>query len=126
MPLARHLSGGADLSGGQRQRIALARTLFALRHGSPVIVLDEPTATLDVRAEARFFDEFAELTQGATTLLISHRFATVRRADLIVVLAGGRRVEQGSHDGLMALDGRYASLFRLQARRFAGCTGDPT
>ncbi|MGP3933907.1 ABC transporter ATP-binding protein [Nonomuraea sp. KM88] len=126
VPLARHLSGGGDLSGGQWQRIALARTLFALRHGSPVIVLDEPTASLDVRAEARFFDEFAELTQGATTVLISHRFATVRRADLIVVLAGGRRVEQGSHDELMALDGRYAYLFRLQAHRFAECTGDPT
>ncbi|NBE96650.1 ABC transporter ATP-binding protein [Nonomuraea sp. KC401] len=126
VPLARHLSGGADLSGGQWQRIALARTLFALRHGSPVIVLDEPTASLDVRAETRFFDEFAELTQGATTLLISHRFATVRRADLIVVLAGGRCVEQGGHDELMARDGRYAHMFRLQAHRFAGYTGDPT
>ena len=118
-PLARHLTNGADLSGGQWQRIALARALFALRHGSPVVVLDEPTASLDVRAEARFFDEFADLTQGATTLLISHRFSTVRRADNIVVLAGGRVAEQGSHTELIARGGRYAELFRLQADRFA-------
>lgn len=117
-PLARHLAGGADLSGGQWQRVALARALFALRHGSPIVVLDEPTASLDVRAEASFFDEFADLTQGATTLLISHRFSTVRRADFIVVLADGRAVERGSHEQLLALGGRYAELFRLQADRF--------
>lgn len=111
---------GVDLSGGQWQRVALARALFALRHGSPVVVLDEPTASLDVRAEARFFDEFAELTQGATTLLISHRFSTVRQADHIVVLTDGKVAEQGSHDELVALDGRYARLFRLQADRFTG------
>ena len=118
-PLARHLTDGVDLSGGQWQRIALARALFALRHGSPIVVLDEPTASLDVRAEARFFDEFADLTQGATTLLISHRFSTVRRADKVVVLEHGRVTEQGSHEELMTLDGRYAELFRLQADRFA-------
>ncbi len=117
-PLARHLTGGADLSGGQWQRIALARALFALRHGSSIVVLDEPTASLDVRAEARFFDEFAALTQGATTLLISHRFSTVRHADTIVVLAEGRVTEQGSHEELIARGGRYAELFRLQADRF--------
>jgi ATP-binding cassette subfamily B protein len=117
-PLARHLTNGVDLSGGQWQRIALARALFALRHGSPIVVLDEPTASLDVRAEAQFFDEFADLTQGATTLLISHRFSTVRHADNIVVLAGGRVIEQGSHEELIAQDGRYAELFRLQADRF--------
>jgi ATP-binding cassette subfamily B protein len=117
-PLARHLTGGVDLSGGQWQRIALARALFALRHGSPVVVLDEPTASLDVRAEAQFFDEFAGLTQGATTLLISHRFSTVRHADNIVVLAGGGVLEQGSHEELIARGGRYAELFRLQADRF--------
>ncbi|MEJ3748505.1 ABC transporter ATP-binding protein [Actinomycetes bacterium KLBMP 9797] len=117
-PLTRQVAGGTDLSGGQWQRVALARALFALRHGSPVVVLDEPTASLDVRAEARFFDEFAELTQGATTLLISHRFSTVRQADLIVVLADGKVIEQGSHDELMARNGRYAELFRLQADRF--------
>ncbi|TDB75479.1 ABC transporter ATP-binding protein [Micromonospora sp. KC723] len=117
-PLTKQVAGGTDLSGGQWQRVALARALFALRHGSPVVVLDEPTASLDVRAEARFFDEFAELTQGATTLLISHRFSTVRQADHIVVLEDGRVVEQGSHHELITLDGRYARLFRLQADRF--------
>ncbi|WFE28757.1 ABC transporter ATP-binding protein [Solwaraspora sp. WMMD791] len=117
-PLTNQVAGGTDLSGGQWQRVALARALFALRHGSPVVVLDEPTASLDVRTEARFFDEFAELTQGATTLLISHRFSTVRQADHVVVLTGGRVAEQGSHDELIALDGRYARLFRLQADRF--------
>ncbi|MFY1583568.1 ABC transporter ATP-binding protein [Micromonospora sp. WMMD734] len=119
-PLTKQTAGGTDLSGGQWQRVALARALFALRHGSPVVVLDEPTASLDVRAEARFFDEFAELTQGATTLLISHRFSTVRQADHIVVLTDGKVAEQGSHDELVALDGRYARLFRLQADRFTG------
>jgi ATP-binding cassette, subfamily B, bacterial len=117
-PLARHLTNGVDLSGGQWQRIALARALFALRHGSPIVVLDEPTASLDVRAEAQFFDEFADLTHGATTLLISHRFSTVRHADTIVVLADGRVTEQGSHEELIARGGRYAELFRLQAERF--------
>ncbi|GAA0379138.1 multidrug ABC transporter permease [Acrocarpospora corrugata] len=117
-PLARHLTGGAELSGGQWQRVALARALFALRHGSPIVVLDEPTASLDVRAEAQFFETFAALTQGATTLLISHRFSTVRQAELIVVLEHGRIIEQGAHEHLLALEGRYATLFRLQADRF--------
>ncbi|MEE4542455.1 ABC transporter ATP-binding protein [Streptomyces sp. V4-01] len=129
-PLARHLEGGADLSGGQWQRIALARALFALRNGSPVLVLDEPTASLDVRAEAGFFKEFTDLAHGATTLLISHRFSTVRQADLIVVLEDGRVTEHGSHEELLAADGRYAHLFRLQADRFtdsedAGSEDDP-
>jgi ATP-binding cassette, subfamily B, bacterial len=119
-PLARHMTGGADLSGGQWQRVALARALFALRHGSPILVLDEPTASMDVRAEAGFFREFSELATGATTVLISHRFATVRHADLIVVLEDGRVIEQGGHDELLAMCGRYAQLFRLQADRLAG------
>ncbi|MGW2248838.1 ABC transporter ATP-binding protein [Kitasatospora sp. NPDC001660] len=123
-PLARHLDGGGDLSGGQWQRVALARALFALRHGSPVLVLDEPTASLDVRAEAGFFQEFTELSRGATTLLISHRFSTVRQADHIVVLEGGRVAEQGGHDELLAAEGRYARLFRLQADRFTDSDTD--
>ncbi|MEV8435868.1 ABC transporter ATP-binding protein [Actinosynnema sp. NPDC051121] len=122
-PLARHLTDGAELSGGQWQRVALARALFALRHGARVVVLDEPTASLDVRAETGFFEEFAGLAEGATTLLISHRFSTVRHADLIVVLEHGRVTEQGGHDELLARDGRYAELFRLQADRFVDAVG---
>lgn len=122
-PLAAHVTGGAELSGGQWQRLALARALFALRHGASVVVLDEPTASFDVRAEAQFFDQFADLTQGATTLLISHRFSTVRHADKIVVLHDGRVSEEGSHDQLLARNGRYAELFRLQANRFADNAG---
>jgi ATP-binding cassette subfamily B protein len=117
-PLARHLTDGTELSGGQWQRIALARALFAFRHGSEILVLDEPTASLDVRAEAGFFREFTEAARGATTLLISHRFSTVRQADLIVVLENGQVTESGSHAELLAAGGRYAHLFRLQAHRF--------
>ncbi|MCX2926049.1 ABC transporter ATP-binding protein [Streptomyces sp. NEAU-W12] len=116
-PLAKHLSGGADLSGGQWQRVALARALFRLRHGGGVLVLDEPTASLDVRAEARFFQEFVR--GDATTVLISHRFSTVRHADHIVVLAHGQVSEEGTHDELLHNNGEYARLFRLQAYRFA-------
>jgi ATP-binding cassette subfamily B protein len=123
-PLARHLTDGTDLSGGQWQRIALARALFAFRHGASVLVLDEPTASLDVRAEASFFGEFTEVTRGATTLLISHRFSTVRQADLIVVLEHGRVTERGSHAELMAGNARYAHLFRLQAQRFTDFDDD--
>lgn len=118
-PLSRAYPGGVDLSGGQWQRIAIARSLYALQAGAKVLVLDEPTAALDVRAEVAFFDRFVELTRGVTSLLISHRFSSVRRADRIVVIDGGRVVEQGSHDELMATDGHYSRLFRLQAERFA-------
>jgi ATP-binding cassette subfamily B protein len=117
-PLARQYEDGAELSGGQWQRVAIARALFALENGASILVLDEPTAALDVRAEAAFFDKFVDVTRGATALLISHRFSSVRHADHIVVLAGGRVIEQGSHDELLAANGRYAELFRLQAERF--------
>jgi ATP-binding cassette, subfamily B, bacterial len=118
--LSSRYSGGVDLSGGQWQRIALARALFAVQAGASVLVLDEPTAQLDARAEAAFFDRFLELTRGLTTVVISHRFSTVRRADRIAVLDGGRITEHGSHEELMAAGGQYAELFELQARRFAG------
>jgi ATP-binding cassette, subfamily B, bacterial len=117
--LSREYEDGAELSGGQWQRLAIARALTAVEDGAGVLVLDEPTANLDVRAEAEFFDHFLELTQGLTTILISHRFSTVRRADRIVVLDGGEIVEQGTHEELLELEGRYARLFRLQAARFA-------
>ena len=113
---------GVDLSGGQWQRIALARALYAVARGARVLVLDEPTAQLDIRAEAAFYDRFLELTAGVTTLVISHRFATVRRADRIAVLDGGRITELGSHDGLVAAGGSYAEMFTLQAARFAAAS----
>lgn len=116
--LSRRYAGGTDLSGGQWQRVALARALFALHAGAAVVVLDEPTANLDVRAEAHMFERLMELTRGHTTVLVSHRFSTVRRADRICVLDGGRIVEDGAHDELMAAGGRYAEMFLLQAARF--------
>lgn len=116
--LARAYEDGIDLSGGQWQRVAIARSLYAVDKGARVLVLDEPTAALDVRAEAEFFDQFVELTEGLTTVLISHRFSSVRRADRIVVIEEGAVVEEGSHESLMASDTRYRRLFELQARRF--------
>lgn len=116
--LSRQYTGGADISGGQWQRIGLARALFAASSGASILVMDEPTAHLDVRAEAAFYDTFLDLTEDLTTVLISHRFSTVRRAQRIVVLEGGRVVEDGSHDALMRLGGRYARMFALQAQRF--------
>jgi ATP-binding cassette, subfamily B, bacterial len=116
--LSRNYDGGVDLSGGQWQRVALARALFAVRHGATILVLDEPTAWLDARGEADFFDRFLEITEGTTTLIISHRFSTVRRADHICVLDEGRVLEEGNHESLLAAGNRYAELFRLQAARF--------
>jgi ABC-type transport system involved in Fe-S cluster assembly fused permease/ATPase subunit len=125
--LNRGYAGGTDLSGGQWQRVALARALFSVHAGAGVVLLDEPTAQLDVRGEAEIFDRILQATRGKTTILISHRFATVRHADLICVLEHGRVIELGTHDELMARGGRYRTMFDLQAARFEeeGFTGDP-
>jgi ATP-binding cassette subfamily B protein len=116
--LARGYEGGTDLSGGQWQRVALARALCAVRLGAGVVLLDEPTAQLDVRGEAEIFDRILAATRHCTTILISHRFSTVRHADRICVLEHGRVVELGDHAELMALGGRYHTMFDLQAQRF--------
>jgi ATP-binding cassette subfamily B protein len=116
--LARGYTGGTDLSGGQWQRIALARALASVSLGAGVVLLDEPTAQLDVRGEAEIFDRLLAATRHCTTILISHRFSTVRHADRICVLEQGRVVELGTHDELMALGGRYRTMFDLQAQRF--------
>jgi ATP-binding cassette subfamily B protein len=116
--LARGYAGGTELSGGQWQRVALARALCAVRLGAGVVLLDEPTAQLDVRGEAEIFDRILAATRHCTTILISHRFSTVRHADRICVLEDGRVVELGSHAELMALGGRYRTMFDLQASRF--------
>ncbi len=116
--LARGYEGGTDLSGGQWQRIALARALCAVRLGAGVVLLDEPTAQLDVRGEAEIFERILMATRHATTILISHRFSTVRHADRICVLEHGRVIELGTHEELMAAGGRYRTMFELQASRF--------
>jgi ABC-type multidrug transport system fused ATPase/permease subunit len=116
--LSKAYEGGTDLSGGQWQRVALARAMCAVRAGARVVLLDEPTAQLDVRGEAEIFDRLLASTRHCTTILISHRFSTVRHADRICVLEHGRVVELGSHDQLMARGGRYKTMFDLQAQRF--------
>ena len=116
--LSKAYAGGTDLSGGQWQRVALARALCAVRAGAGLVLLDEPTAQLDVRGEAEIFRRVLEATRGVTTILVSHRFSTVRQADRICVLEHGRVVELGTHDELMALGGRYRTMFDLQASRF--------
>jgi ATP-binding cassette subfamily B protein len=117
--LSTSYEGGVSLSGGEWQRVALARALWSVRAGARLLVLDEPTANLDVRAEADFYDRFLSLTHGVTTVVISHRFSTVRQADRIVVLDQGRVAESGAHDELLATGGLYATMFRAQARAFA-------
>ena len=123
-PLAKGYPGGTDLSGGQWQRVALARALCAVRRGAGLVLLDEPTAQLDVRGEAAVFEQVLAATRDVTTILISHRFSTVRQADRICVLEHGRVIELGSHDQLMLLDGRYRTMFELQARRFEATMDD--
>ncbi len=115
---ASRFANGADVSGGERQRIALARALTDVRVGAGVLVLDEPAAHLDARSEAALHDRFLDITAGRTTIVVSHRFSTVRRADRIAVLESGRIVELGSHDELVAAQGSYARVFEMQARRF--------
>jgi ATP-binding cassette subfamily B protein len=116
--LARGYEGGTDLSGGQWQRVALARALAAVQMGAGLVLLDEPTAQLDVRGEAEIFNRILAATRRCTTILISHRFSTVRHADRICVLEHGRVIELGTHDELMARGGRYRTMFDLQAQRF--------
>ena len=116
--LARGYDGGTDLSGGQWQRVALARALCAVKQGAGIVLLDEPTAQLDVRGEAEIFERILAATRHVTTILISHRFSTVRHADRICVLEHGCVVELGGHEELMAAGGRYRTMFDLQASRF--------
>ncbi len=118
VPLAKGYPGGVDLSGGQWQRVALARALAKVGAGAHTVLLDEPTAMLDVRGETEIFRRVLEATQEATTILVSHRFSTVRRADLICVVEHGRALELGSHEELMARRGRYHTMYDLQASRF--------
>jgi ATP-binding cassette subfamily B protein len=114
--LGKWFKGGRELSGGQWQKIALARAF--MRTNADLLVLDEPTATMDAAAEASIFEHFRELSRGKMTILISHRFSTVRMADQVVVIDKGRIVEQGSHEQLMKLGGQYAYLFSLQAQGY--------
>jgi ATP-binding cassette, subfamily B, bacterial len=114
--LGKWFKDGRELSGGQWQKIALARAF--MREGADILVLDEPTAAMDARAEAEVFEQFRELARSRMVILISHRFSTVRRADQILVVQEGRVLERGSHAELMALNGLYAHLFQLQARGY--------
>jgi ATP-binding cassette, subfamily B, bacterial len=113
--LGRRFEGGVELSGGEWQKIALAR---AYLRDAQLLILDEPTAALDARSELEVFERFAELTEGKMALLISHRFSTVRMADRIVVLEGGRLIEEGNHQQLMARAGVYAGMFEMQAASY--------
>lgn len=113
--LGRRFEGGVDLSAGEWQRLALAR---AYLRDAQLLILDEPTAALDVKSELQVFERFAELTAGKMALLISHRFSTVRMADRIVVLEGGKLVEEGTHAQLLASGGRYATMFEMQAASY--------
>ncbi len=114
--LGRWFGSGRELSGGQWQKVALSRAF--MRTGADLLVLDEPTAAMDAEAEAQVFEQFQETARGQMAILISHRFSTVRRADQILVLDRGRVTERGTHEALVALNGRYARLFQLQAEGY--------
>ncbi|MGI9611416.1 MAG: ATP-binding cassette domain-containing protein, partial [Acidimicrobiales bacterium] len=123
-PLAKGYAGGTDLSGGQWQRIALARAICGVKQGAGLVLLDEPTAQLDVRGESEIFRRLLASTTGCTTILVSHRFSTVRLADRIAVVEGGRLIEDGSHEELIERGGRYKTMYELQASRFAELDDD--
>ncbi len=116
--LSAEYDGGTDLSGGQWQRVALARAFTSLASGAGLLILDEPTSALDVRAEKELFDDFLSVTKGATTILVTHRLAAVRRAERIIVIEDGRVVADASHEEHMRNGGLYADMFRLQASRY--------
>jgi ATP-binding cassette subfamily B protein len=118
--LSREFRNGGELSGGEWQRLAMARALFGIAAGAGILILDEPTASLDVRGEAEVYQRFLELTLGVTTIVISHRFSTVRRADRIIVVEHGQVVEDGTHADLVRIPGgHYAEMYNLQASRFS-------
>jgi ATP-binding cassette subfamily B protein len=117
-PMAKGYADGVDLSGGQWQRVALARAIAKVGTGAHAVLLDEPTAMLDVRGESEIFRRVLDATAEATTILVSHRFSTVRQAELICVVEHGRALELGSHEELIALRGRYHTMYDLQASRF--------
>ena len=114
--LGRWFKGGRELSGGQWQKIALSRAF--MRRDADILILDEPTAAMDAASEVAIFDHFRESSTDKITILISHRFSTVRAADEIIVIQDGRIVEHGDHESLMQADGNYAHLFRLQAKGY--------
>jgi ATP-binding cassette, subfamily B, bacterial len=113
--LGRHFEGGHELSLGQWQRIAVAR---ALLRDAPILILDEPTAAMDAQAEYELYQQLKKLAQGRMTILISHRFSTVRMADRIFVLENGQLIEEGTHEELLARETRYAYFFNLQAESY--------
>jgi len=114
--LGRWFKGGQELSGGQWQKVALSRAF--MREHADILVLDEPTAAIDAQAEADIFEHFRQHTHNKMVILISHRFSTVRMADQVIVMDSGRIIEEGSHEQLLQLNGRYAHLFNLQARGY--------
>lgn len=123
-PLSALFDGGVDLSGGQWQKVALARAIYGVHHGRRLLIMDEPTAHLDAGQEAEFYNRVVRTLAGTTIVLVSHRLSTVRSADRIVLLDARRIREEGNHAELLALDGEYARMIRLQASRFA--QADPT